>query len=69
MTPEIAVRLLNSQGETISNLPAPTRRPDGRFEAPFLPSALAPGVYAIEIEAASGGDTSRAFWGFAINTR
>ena len=68
-TPEIAVRLLNFQGETISNLPAPARRPDGRFEVPFLPSGLAPGVYAIEIEAASGGDTSRAFWGFAINTR
>ena len=68
-TPEIAVRLRNSQGETMSNLPAPQRRPDGRFEVPFLPSGLAPGVYVIEIEAASGGDSSRAFWGFAIKQR
>ena len=68
-TPEIAVRLRNSQGETISNLPAPQRRPDGRFEVPFLPSGLAPGVYVIEIEAASSGESSRAFWGFAIKQR
>jgi VWFA-related protein len=65
-TPGITVRLRNSQGETISNLPAPQRRPDGRFELPFLPSGLAPSIYLIEIEAASGADSSRAFWGFAI---
>lgn len=35
-TPEIAVRLRNSQGEMILNLPAPQRRPDGRFEVPFF---------------------------------
>jgi VWFA-related protein len=68
-TPEIVVRLRNSQGETISTLPAPQQRPDGRFEVPFLPSALMPGVYVIEIAAASGGDSTRAFWGFAIKAR
>jgi hypothetical protein len=53
----------------MSNLPAPLRRPDGRFEVPLLPSGLAPGIYVIEIEAASGDDSSHAFWGFAIKQR
>jgi hypothetical protein len=65
-TPEMAVRLRNSQGELISNLPSPQQRSDGRLEALFLPGSLAPGVYLIEIEAASGDDRSRTFWGFEI---
>jgi VWFA-related protein len=65
-TPEILVRLRNSQGETISNLPAPHQRADGRLEVPLLPSGLVPGVYLIEIEAAAGGESSRAFRGFTV---
>jgi hypothetical protein len=65
-TPGIVVRLRNSQGETISSLPAPQQRSDRRFEVPFLPSGLAPGTYLIEIEAALGGESASAFWGFEV---
>lgn len=64
-TPTVVVRLRNAQGEMISNLPA-QRRSDGVFEVTFLPGSLEHGIYLIEIEAASSGDTSRTFWGFRI---
>jgi VWFA-related protein len=65
-TPTIAVRLRNVQGETISELPAPKPRSDGRFDVPLLPGGLVPGTYLIEIEAVSGGESTRALWGFTI---
>jgi hypothetical protein len=33
---------------------------------PFLPASLAAGSYIMEIEATSGDDKARMFWGFAI---
>jgi hypothetical protein len=66
--PAIVVRVKNAQGETISNLPA-QERSGGGFEVLFLPSSLAPGTYLMEIEATSGGDTSRTFWGFAVKSQ
>jgi hypothetical protein len=65
-TPTIGARLINARGENMSTLPVPPARPDGAFELPIMPSGLAPGAYAIEIEAVSGSDRSSVFWGFSI---
>lgn len=67
--PNIAVRLRNSQGETLSTLPPPRQRRADQFEITFLPASLAPGTYLIEIEASSATARDRTLWGFTIRER
>jgi VWFA-related protein len=55
-TPVIALRLLNSQGKSMADLPAPTRLADGTFEAEIGLGPLAPSDYLIEISATTGND-------------
>ena len=57
---ELAMRLLNSQGETMAPLAAPTRNPQGQFEAVVPLSPFPPGDFLIEIAATSGDATARA---------
>jgi hypothetical protein len=65
-TPDVAVRLLDAQGATISTLPPPRRRTDGQLETMLLPASLAPATYLIQIEASYGHDNARVLWGFTI---
>jgi VWFA-related protein len=52
--PQITLRLLNNLGKKMSDLPAPTRLPDGTFELEIGLGPLAQGDYLIEIDAAAG---------------
>jgi VWFA-related protein len=58
-TPTIAMRLLNSRGDSMAALPPPATREGSTFEAEFSLGPLPPGDYLIEIAATSGSDTSR----------
>jgi hypothetical protein len=53
-TPQLALRLLNNLGKKMSDLPAPTRLPDGTFEVEMGLGSLAQGDYLVEIDAAAG---------------
>jgi hypothetical protein len=64
----VSVRVRNSQGDTIRTLTTGQAPPSGTFQIPLQLASLAPGSYLIEVEATSGADTSRVFWGFAIKS-
>jgi hypothetical protein len=66
-TPTLTARLLNAQGDRMSDLPVPQARGDGSFDMRVMPAGLAPGMYLIEIDAASGEEPSRVVWGFSID--
>ena len=55
--PEVTMRLLNSNGEAMADLPAPVRAGE-LFESEMSLSAFPPGDYLIEIAATAGGDTA-----------
>jgi VWFA-related protein len=65
-TPTLTARLLNAQGDRMSDLPAPQPRADGSFDLRLTPAGLAPGTYLVQIDAASGDEPSRVVLGFAI---
>jgi VWFA-related protein len=65
--PTLTARLLNSQGDRMSDLPAPQARGDGSFDMRVMPAGLVPGTYVIEIDAASGEEPLRLVWGFSID--
>ena len=58
-TPVMTMRLLNQQGNSLVDLPAPTAIPDGRYESEIGLSALPPGNYLIEINAEGAGAKTR----------
>lgn len=64
--PAIAIRLLNSLGETMSTFPAPERKPDGAYDVPFSLGGLVTGSYIIEIESSTSDLKSRVLVGFKI---
>jgi hypothetical protein len=57
--PAITMRLLNNRGESMADLPAPTQRTDGTFEAELGLGSLAPADYVIEINARAGDDNAQ----------
>jgi hypothetical protein len=55
--PDVTMRLLNSNGESMAALPPPVRV-DDLFESELGLSAFPPGDYLVEIAAAVGGETA-----------
>jgi hypothetical protein len=50
----------------VASLAAPQRRSDDAYDAPIPLGGLAPGRYLVEIEATSGAEASRVYWGLTI---
>jgi VWFA-related protein len=65
-TPAIKLRFLNSLGRPMSDLPAPTRLPDGTFETEIGLGSLGPGKYLIEINATHEGETAQSLLPFQV---
>jgi VWFA-related protein len=57
--PDVTLRLLNHEGASMASYPAPTRRPDGRYEAVVALGPLPPGDFLIEISAKAGEASTR----------
>lgn len=66
--PVLAVRLLNSLGETMSSFPAPQPSAEGVYDVPFSLGGLVTGSYLIEIETSTSDLKSRVIVGFKITS-
>jgi hypothetical protein len=58
-TPAITMRLLNQQGDSIADLPAPTMASGATYESTIPLGGLPPGDFIIEIVAKAGEETSK----------
>jgi VWFA-related protein len=63
---QVAVTLLNSQGESMASLGVPNRGADGRYETVVPLGGLPPGDFIIEIAATSGAESTRSLVAFRV---
>jgi VWFA-related protein len=66
-TPTVTMRLLNTQGDSMAALPAPTVTPAG-YESDLGLAPLPPGDYLIEISAQVGGEQIRKLLAVRVTT-
>jgi VWFA-related protein len=64
--PAVSLRLLNRQGESIAELPAPKLARESTFESELPLGGLPPGDYLLEIAATSGEDTTKKLIGIRV---
>jgi hypothetical protein len=62
----LALRLLNRQGVSLADLPAPKPLRDATVDCDLPLGGLPPGDYVIEIAATSGGDTTKKLIGIRV---
>jgi hypothetical protein len=65
-SPKVSMRLLNNQGSTLAELPAPSTGASGALESELGLSAFPPGDYLVEIVAETGGERTKRVIGLRV---
>jgi hypothetical protein len=64
--PKLSMKLLNKNGDSIAQIPPPTKTGDNTYESDLSLAAFPPGDYVVEIDAESNGDVVRQLVGIRV---